>query len=59
MLKGRESEAREVLRKTSSKLGEDGIEAELKDIRQSLESMKESGFFKGLKHIFKWKIFKR
>ncbi len=56
MLKGRESEAREVLRKTSPKLGEDGIEAELKDIRQSLESMKDSGFFK---HIFKWKIFKR
>ncbi len=59
MLKGRESEAREVLRKTSPKLGEDGIEAELRDIRQSLESMNDSGFLKGLKHIFKWTIFKR
>ncbi len=59
MLKGRESEGREVLRKTSPKLGEDGIEAELRDIRQSLESMIDLSFLKGLKHIFKWTIFKR
>ncbi len=59
MLKGRESEAREVLRKTSSNLGQDGIEAELEDIRQTLKSGMDINFLQKLKHIFKWKIFKR
>ncbi len=58
-MKGREAEAREVLRKTSSKLGEDGIEAELEDIRQTLRLDKDSNFLKELKHIVKWKVFKR
>ncbi len=59
MLKGRESEAREVLRKTSSNLGQDGIEAELEDIRQTLKSGENKNFLQQLKHIFKWRVFKR
>ncbi len=59
MLKGRESEAREVLRKTSSKLGQDGIEAELEDIRQSLELEKGKNFLHELKLLVKWKNLKR
>ncbi len=59
MLKGRESEAREVLRKTSSNLGQDGIEAELEDIRQTLKSGNDTNFLKEVKHVLKWKNFKR
>ena len=59
MLNGRESEAREVLRQTSSKLGQEGIEAELEDIRQSLESAKNLSIIQEIKAILKWKILKR
>ncbi|XP_064403258.1 putative metabolite transport protein YwtG [Halichondria panicea] len=59
MLNGRESEAREVLRQTSSKLGQEGIEAELEDIRQSLESAKNLSIIQKIKAILKWKILKR
>ncbi len=59
MLKGRESEAREVLRKTASNLGQEGIEAELEDIRQSLESAKDLSIVQEIKVILQWKILKR
>ncbi len=59
MLKGREAEAREVLRKTLSKLGQEGIEAELEDIRQSLELGNDSSIVQEIKHILKWKLLKR
>ncbi len=58
-MNGRESEAREVLRQTSSKLGQEGIEAELEDIRQSLESAKNLSIIQKIKAILKWKILKR
>ncbi len=58
-MNGRESEAREVLRQTSSKLGQEGIEAELEDIRQSLESAKNLSIIQEIKAILKWKILKR
>ncbi len=58
MLKGRESDAREVLRKTVSKLGQEGIEAELEDIRQTLNSGKNN-IFQELKLILKWRNLKR
>ncbi len=59
MLKGRESEAQEVLRKTASNLGQEGIEAELEDIRQSLESAKDLSIVQEIKVILQWKILKR
>ena len=54
MLKGRELEAREVLRKTSSNLGQDGIEVELEDIRQTLKSGNDTNFLKEVKHVLKF-----
>ncbi len=45
-----------MLRKTLSKLG---IEAELEDIRQSLELGEDSSIVQEIKHILKWKILKR
>ncbi len=59
MLKGRESEAREVLRKTVSKLGQEGIETELEDIRQTLNSGTKINVFQELKVFLKWRNFKR
>ncbi|XP_064402970.1 uncharacterized protein LOC135348622 [Halichondria panicea] len=59
MLKGRESEAREVLRKTVSKLGQEGIEAELEDIRQTLNSGPKINILQELKLILKWRNLKR
>ncbi len=56
MLKRRESEAQEVLTKM---LGQEGIEAELEDIRQSLESAKDLSIVQEIKAILKWKILKR
>ncbi len=58
-MKGRESEAQEVLRKTASNLGQEGIEAELEDIRQSLESAKDLSIVQEIKVILQWKILKR
>ncbi|XP_064402965.1 uncharacterized protein LOC135348620 isoform X2 [Halichondria panicea] len=59
MVQGRESEAREVLRKTVSKLGQEGIEAELEDIRLTLKSATKQNLFQELKVILKWRILKR
>ncbi len=59
MLKGREAEAREVLRKTVSKLGQEGIEAELDDIRQTLNLGKKQNIFQELKLLLKWRNLKR
>ncbi len=59
MLKGREAEAREVLRKTVSKLGQEGIETELEDIRQTLNSGTKINIFQELKVLLKWRNFKR
>ncbi len=59
MVQGRESEAREVLRKTVSKLGQEGIEAELEDIRQSLNSGPKINILQELKLILKWRNLKR
>ena len=58
MLKGRESEAREVLRKTVSKLGQEGIEAELEDIRQTW-NLEKQNIFQELKLLLKWRNLKR
>ncbi len=58
MLKGREAEAREVLRKTVSKLGQEGIEAELEDIRQTL-NLEKQNIFQELKLLLKWMNLKR
>ncbi len=59
MVQGRESEAREVLRKTVSKLGQEGIEAELEDIRQTLNSGPKINILQELKLILKWRNLKR
>ncbi len=59
MLKGREPEARDVLRKTVSKLGQEGIEAELEDIRQSLNSGPKINILQELILIMKWRNLKR
>ncbi len=59
MLKGRETEAREVLRKTVSKLGQEGIETELEDIRQTLNSGTKINIFQEFKVFLKWRNFKR
>ncbi|XP_064402973.1 uncharacterized protein LOC135348624 [Halichondria panicea] len=59
MLKGRESEAREVLIKTVSKLGQEGIESELEDIRQSLNSGPKINILQELNLILKWRNLKR
>ena len=58
-MKGRESEAREVLRKTVSKLDLKGIEAELEDIRQTLNLGKKQSIFQELKLLLKWRNLKR
>ncbi len=57
-MKGRESEAREVLRKTVSKLGQEGIEAELEDIRQTW-NLEKQNIFQELKLLLKWRNLKR
>ena len=59
MLKGRESEARDVLRKTLSKRGQEAIEEELNDIRRSLSPDVNSSLIHELKLMFKWKNLKR
>ncbi|XP_064403244.1 probable metabolite transport protein CsbC isoform X3 [Halichondria panicea] len=59
MLKGRESEAREVLRKTASKLGQEGIESELEDIRQTLKSATKQNIVQEIKLLLKWRNLKR
>ncbi|XP_064405239.1 uncharacterized protein LOC135350390 isoform X4 [Halichondria panicea] len=52
MLKGREPEAREVLRIAASELGQEGIEDELKCIRLALDSVANSSFVEELKLLF-------
>ena len=59
MLKGRESEARDVLRKTLSKRGQEAIEEEIEDIRSTITSEKNRNVFEELKLILKWKNLKR
>ena len=51
-MRGREPEAREVLRITASKLGQKGIEDELKCIRLALDSVATSSFIEELKLLF-------
>ena len=58
MLKGRESEARDVLRKTLSKRGQEAIEEELDDIRR-LDTTSNRSFCEELKLMLKWKNLKR
>ena len=58
MLKGRESEARDVLRKTLSRRGQEAIEEELKFI-DHLDSQASRSILKELKLLLKWKRLKR
>ena len=58
MLKGRESEARDVLRKTLAKRGQEAIEEELADIRR-LDTPSNRSFLEELKLMLKWKNLKR
>ena len=59
MLKGRESEARDVLRKTLSRRGQEAIEEEIEDIKKSLLSDIDSSCIRELKLMLKWKNLKR
>ena len=59
MLKGRESEARDVLRKTVSRRGQEAIEEEIEDIKRTIVSDKNRNVFQELKLLLKWKNLKR
>ena len=59
MLKGRESEARDVLRKTLSRRGQEAIEEELDDIKLLQSSFNRNKFKAKLQLLLRWKTFKR
>ncbi len=46
-------------KKTVSKLEQEGIEAELEDIRQTLNLVKKQSIFQELKLLLKWRNLKR
>ena len=59
MLKGRESEARDVLRKTLSRRGQEAIEEEIEDIKLLKSSFNQNKFKAELQLLLRWKTFKR